>query len=440
MSQATRSLDRDTGSDPLAAVRRRAIMSCMIGNFLEIYDFTVYGFFATFIGQTFFPSGDPLVSLLSSFATFGVGFVMRPVGGLVMGAYADRFGRRSALIITMAMMAIGTALTGLTPGYASIGVWAPIILVLCRLTQGFSTGGEWGGATIFMAEYATKGHRGFYTSWMQFGVALGFLAGSSSALLLTSSLDAASLGSWGWRIPFLIGFLLLPIGYYLRTRVAETPVFERLAKERRVAKSPVRDVFTMQKSAMWTVCGTAIIWNAGGYVLLSYLPVFAAQVLKLDLSIGLAATTIGTLVRAVLTPLIGSLSDRIGRKPIVQTVNIAFFVLAYPMFLWLKTDPGFTSMLVVSSVAGVMMAMVGGAGPVMLCELFPTSLRSTSIGIGYNISAAIFGGFAPFICTFLVRQTSNAISPTYFLLACAAVSIAVVATIKDRTNVPLDEL
>jgi MHS family proline/betaine transporter-like MFS transporter len=146
------------------------------------------------------------------------------------------------------------------------------------------------------------------------------------------------------------------------------------------------------------------------------------------------------LVRAVLTPLVGSLSDRIGRKPIVQTVNIAFFVLAYPMFLWLKTDPGFTSMLVVSSVAGVMMAMVGGAGPVMLCELFPTSLRSTSIGIGYNISAAIYGGFAPFICTFLVRQTGDAISPTYFLLACAAVSIAVVATIKDRTNVPLEEL
>ncbi len=218
----------------------------------------------------------------------------------------------------MAMMAIGTALPGLTPGYATIGAWAPLILVICRLTQGFSTGGEWGGATIFMAEYATPGHRGFYTSWMQFGVALGFLAGSLSAWVLTSLLDAASLGSWGWRIPFLIGFLLLPIGYYLRRRVAETPIFERLAMERGVAKAPVRDAFTRQKYAMWTVCGTAIIWNAGGYVLLSYLPVFAAQVLKIDLSIGLAATSIGTLVRAGLTPLVGSLSDRIGRKPIVH--------------------------------------------------------------------------------------------------------------------------
>jgi len=440
MSQTTTSSGRQAESDRLADVRRRAIMSCLIGNFLEIYDFTVFGFFATFIGQTFFPSGDPLVSLLSSFATFGVGFVMRPIGGLVMGAYADRFGRRGALIITMAMMAIGTALPGLTPGYASIGIWAPIILVICRLIQGFSTGGEWGGATIFMAEYATPGHRGFYTSWMQFGVALGFLVGSLSAWILTSTLDAASLGTWGWRIPFLVGFLLLPIGYYLRTRVAETPIFERLAGERRIAKSPVRDAFTMQKRPMWTVCGTAIIWNAGGYVLLSYLPVFAAQVLKIDLRIGLAATSIGTVVRAVLTPFVGALSDRIGRKPIVQAMNIGFLVLAYPMFLWLKTDPGFLSMLVVSAVAGVLMAMVGGAGPVMLTELFPTSLRSTSIGIGYNLSAAIFGGFAPFICTWLVKQTGSAIAPTYFLLLCALISIAVVYRIKDRTNVPLEEL
>jgi MFS transporter, MHS family, proline/betaine transporter len=440
MSQMTTSLGDHAGPDALAAVRRRAILSCMIGNFLELFDFSIYGFFATFIGQTFFPSGDPLVSLLSSFATFGVGFVMRPVGGLVMGAYADRFGRRNALIVTMAMMAIGTAMPGLIPGYATIGIWAPIILVLCRLVQGFSTGGEWGGATVFMVEYAPPGRRGFYASWMQFGVALGFLASSGSAWLLTTTLDPHSLSTWGWRIPFLVGFLLLPIGYYLRTRVAETPVFERLATARKVSHSPVRDAFTMQKHAMWTVCGTSIIWNAGGYVMLSYLPVFAAQVLKLDLSVALAATAIGTVVRAVLTPFVGVLSDRVGRKPIIQTANIAFLVLSYPLFLWLKVDTGFTSMLVTSMIAGVLMAMIGGAGPVMLCELFPTRLRSTSLGIGYNISAAIFGGFAPFISTFLIRQTGNAIAPTYFLLACATVSIAVVATITDRANVPLDEL
>ena len=291
--------------DEAADMRRRAILSCLIGNFMELYDFTLYGFFAIFIGQTFFPSTNPLVSLLSSLATFGVGFVMRPIGGLVMGAYADRLGRKGALIITMALMAVATGVPGILPGYATIGIWAPALLVLCRLVQGFSTGGEWGGAVIFMAEYATPGRRGFYTSWMQVGVALGSLCGSASALTLTALLDPQSLHSWGWRIPFVIGFLLLPIGYYLRSRVDETPAFERLVSARAVARAPVRAAFSTQKKTMLLVCGTAMIWNAGGYVLLVYLPSFAAQVLKVDLTLALAATTIVTLVRAILTPVVG---------------------------------------------------------------------------------------------------------------------------------------
>jgi MHS family proline/betaine transporter-like MFS transporter len=440
MSGAKAALDFAISRDELEAMRRRAIMSCLVGNFLEIFDFTIYGFFAAYIGQSFFPSTDPFVSILSSFATFGVGFIMRPIGGLVMGAYADRFGRKNALIVTMAMMAIATALTGLIPSYEVIGVWAPIVLVVCRLAQGFSTGGEWGGATVFMVEYAPPGRRGFYASWMQFGVAIGFLASAASGWILSAGLDQQSLTAWGWRIPFVIGFVLLPIGYYLRSRVDETPAFERIVAAHHVAKSPVRDAFTSQKRAMWTVCGTSVIWNAGGYVLLSYLPVFAAQVLKLDPSIGFAATTIGTLVRAVLTPLIGALSDRLGRKPLVQSANIAFLVLSYPLFLWLKTDPGFISLVCTSIIAGVLMGTIGGAGPVMLCELFPTKLRSTSLGVGYNISAAIFGGFAPFISTYLVRQTGDAIAPTYYLLAATVVSLLVTSTIRDRPNTPLDEL
>ena len=421
-------------------MRRRAILSCVVGNFMELYDFTLYGFFAIFIGHTFFPSTNPVVSLLSSLATFGVGFIMRPIGGLVMGAYADRIGRKGALIIAMAMMAIATGMPGITPGYATIGIWAPIILVLCRLVQGFSTGGEWGGAVIFLAEYAPPGRRGFYASWMQVGVAVGSLAGSGSAWILTATLEPASLNTWGWRIPFLVGFLLLPIGYYLRTRVAETPAFERLVETRKVARAPIRDAFSSQKLMMGLVCGTSVIWNSGGYVLLVYLPVFANQVLKVDLSLALAAAAIGSVVRAILTPPIGALGDRIGRKTVIQTMNVGFLVLVYPMFLWMKTAPGFTSVLCASIIAGVLMAMVAGAGPVMLTEQFPTRLRSTPVGIGYNISAAIFGGFAPFICTWLVRQTGDAIAPTYFLLGCALVSLLTVTQLRDRTNVPLDEL
>lgn len=440
MPGATTAVDASADFSERAAMRRRAILSCLVGNFLELYDFTLYGFFAIFIDQTFFPSNNPTISLLSSLATFGVGFVMRPIGGLVMGAYADRYGRKGALILTMAMMAIATGVPGLLPGYAQIGIWAPIILVLCRLVQGFSTGGEWGGAVIFMAEYATPGRRGFYTSWMQVGVALGSLCGSASAWALTASLDPASLNAWGWRIPFIVGFLLLPVGYYLRARVDETPAFERLVSTRTVAKAPVRDAFASKKVAMWLVCGTAIIWNAGGYVLLVYLPSFASQVLKVDLKLALAATTIGTVVRAVLTPLVGALSDRVGRKPIIQVMNVGFLLAVYPLFLWMKTDPGFASVLFASIIAGVLMAMVAGAGPVMLTEMFPTRLRSTPIGIGYNVSAAIFGGFAPFICTWLVRQTGDAIAPTYFLLGCSLVSLLTVTRLTDRTNVPADEL
>jgi MFS transporter, MHS family, proline/betaine transporter len=191
---------------------------------------------------------------------------------------------------------------------------------------------------------------------------------------------------------------------------------------------------------MWLVCGVSVIWNAGGYVLLVYLPSFASQVLKVDLRLALAATTIGTVVRAVLTPFVGALSDRVGRKPIIQVMNVGFLLAVYPLFLWMKTDPGFVSVLFASIIAGVLMSMVAGAGPVMLTEMFPTRLRSTPIGIGYNVSAAIFGGFAPFICTWLVRETGDAIAPTYFLLVCSLVSLFSVMRLKDRTNVPVDEL
>jgi MHS family proline/betaine transporter-like MFS transporter len=440
MSGAVPSFDFGTSQDELARMRRRAILSCLTGNFLEFYDFTLYGFFAIAIGQTFFPSTSPILSLLSSLATFGVGFVMRPVGGLVMGAYADRFGRKGALIVTMAMMAIATGLPGVLPGYATIGIWAPLGLVLCRLAQGFSTGGEWGGAVVFMVEYATPGRRGYYASWMQVGVAAGSLVGSATALALTAWLDNASLNTWGWRLPFVVGFLLLPIGYYLRTRVNETPAFDRAVARQEISAMPVRDAFARQKTAVWQVFGMSMIWNSGGYVLLVYLPSFAAQVLKVDLKLALAATTGGTLVRAVLTPLVGALSDRVGRKPIIQSLNFAFLLLMLPLFLWMERAPGFASLVFTSVIAGVLLAMVGGAGPVMLAELFPTRLRSTPIGIGYNTSAAIFGGFGPFICTYLVRQTGQVIAPAYFLLACSLVSLFCVMGLKDRASVPLDNL
>jgi MFS transporter, MHS family, proline/betaine transporter len=357
-----------------------------------------------------------------------------------MGAYADRLGRKGALTVTMATMALATGVPGLLPGYDRLGLLAPTLLVICRLAQGFSTGGEWGNAVVFMMEYAGPGRRGLYVSWMQFGVALGSLAGAASALIVSTQLDAAMLQAWGWRIPFVIGFCLLPIGYYLRARVSETPAFERLVVERKVITAPIRDAFRVGKVAMWQVFGTTAIWNAGGYVLLVYLPTFAAQVLKVDLRIALAATSVGTFMRAVLTPAVGLLSDRIGRKPIIQMANLGLLLVTYPLFAWLSVDPGATSLLGTAVVTGILLSLISGAGPVMLAELFPTGLRSTLVGVGYNSSVAIFGGFGPFVCAYMIRWTGQAIAPAFFLLACSVVSVLFVISLKDRTNLPMDEL
>ncbi|MFI5012337.1 MAG: MFS transporter [Hyphomicrobiales bacterium] len=428
------------GQVDIETLRRRAIISCMIGNFLELFDFTIYGFLAASLGRAFFPAADPVTSILSSFATYGVGFIMRPVGGLVLGAYADRHGRKLALILSVTLMAGATAATGLIPSYAAIGVAAPVLLVLCRLIQGFSTGGEWGGAAAFLVEYAPPGRRGFYGSWQQFSIGLGSMAGSFAAFVASSALDQQSLDSWGWRIPFLFGFVLAPVGYYLRTRVGETPAFKHEVEVRHIAKTPVRAAFTTQLGAMFQAFGSTIIWTVGGFLFLTFMPVFAVQQLKMDQSVALAANTIAILLRTALTPIMGHLSDSIGRKPMLMFTALGFLLLSYPMFAWLVAAPGFLVLLVVQLVAGFLMAVFSGPGPAMLCELFPTNLRSTALSIGYNLATAIFGGFAPFIATYLVHLTGSPIAPVYYVVVTATVSVVTIWTIRDRTHVPLDRL
>jgi MFS transporter, MHS family, proline/betaine transporter len=228
------------GVTEFALARRRAILSCAIGNFFELFDFTIYGFFAVAISRAFFPAGDPVLAMASTFATFGVAFVLRPVGAIVLGAYGDRAGRRAALVVTIGLMATATGMTGLIPTYASIGIWAPILLLICRMMQGFSTGGEWGGAATFLVEYAPTGKRGITGSWQQFSTQIGSLAGSTAATVLATGLSETAFYSWGWRLPFLFGFLLGPIGYYLRRKVAETPVFTDTVERRKVERALLR--------------------------------------------------------------------------------------------------------------------------------------------------------------------------------------------------------
>ncbi len=422
----------------MARLRRSAVLSCIIGNFFELFDFAIYGFFAAAIGHTFFPSDDPTLSVLKSFATYGVGFIMRPIGAIVIGSYGDRHGRKAALVLTILLMATATGLTGLIPSYAAIGIWAPILLVICRLLQGFSTGGEWGGATSFLVEYAPSGRRGFFGSWQQFSVGVGLLAGSAVASLISFALAPEALNEWGWRLPFIAGVLIAPVGYYLRSKVDETPAYTKTVEKHAVATSPLRAAVTTHRGAVWAGFGVTVIWTVGSYLYLTFMPTFAMQQLHIAPSTALLSNSIAILVFTILTPMMGALSDRIGRKVMLLAAAAAYLVISYPLFLYVTAHASFATLLLAQLIAGIALAVFSGPAPALLCELYPTSVRYTSLSIGYNAAVMIFGGFAPFIATLLIRLTGHPIAPTYYILVCAVISLVAISRIADRYRAPLD--
>jgi MHS family proline/betaine transporter-like MFS transporter len=415
-----------------AAVIRRAVIACAIGQVFEIFDFVIYGFFAVAIGRAFFPSTDPIASLLASFATFAVGFLMRPVGAMVIGWYGDKFGRRKALVVTVGLMAAATGITGLIPSYASIGLFGPILLLICRMLQGFSTGGEWGGAAAFLVEHAPTGRRGLIGSLQQAATAIGAMCATFSAAILTTTLSSESFFAWGWRIPFLIGFVLGPVGYYLRTRVAETPAFQRAVATQTITRMPLADAFTTHGWVFLAAFGLSIIGCVINYVFLVFLPSFASQTLKIDLSYALWSTTLAGIIYLVLTPIVGHYSDRIGRKPMMLACAVLAFVMAYPLFLFLQTHPTFLGLLVVQATAQTVLTLYTGVISTILSEMFPTNVRYTALSMSYGFAVAIFGGFAPYISTFLVQATGNPLAPSFYVMAAALASGIAVLFVHER--------
>ena len=438
MSQATAYLDSTLDTSDMQRVRRRAILSCAVGNFVELFDFVIFGLFAAQIGANFFPNTDPIASLLSSFATYGVGFVMRPVGAIVIGALGDRKGRKTALVLTVGLMAAATALTGLIPSYASIGILAPILLVLCRLVQGFSTGGEWGGAATFLVEFAPPGKRGFIGSMQQFSVGLGLIMGTLCAAILNSELDKEQMIAWGWRIPFVLGFLLAPIGLYLRSRVAESPAFDRTIARRAVASAPVRDTLTFYLRPVLAAFGLSVVGTVGNYTYNIFLPSFASGQLGIPAGTAYYSTALAAVVLTVLTPVMGWLSDKVGRKPVLLISALGYVVIAYPLFMLVTGMKNGMGLILTQSIAAVLLAMYAGPLCAILSELFPTKVRFTALSIGYSLAVTIFGGFAPFIATFLIQQTGSPIAPAAFVVVGAVISAATLIVIKDPTNAPLD--
>jgi MHS family proline/betaine transporter-like MFS transporter len=438
MSQAAMGISAAGLTDLDVGTRRRAILSSAVGNFVELYDFLIYGLFAAQIAANFFPAGDQTANLLKSFAIYGVGFFMRPVGAIVIGAYGDRQGRRNALVLTVGLMAAATALTGLIPAYTSIGIAAPLLLLLCRLVQGFSTGGEWGGSATFLVEFSPPGKRGLIGSVQQFSVGLALIAATFTAAALNGWLTKAQMVEWGWRVPFLIGFVLAPVGLYLRARVAESPAFNRTVEKKQVARNPFLESLSTHRWAVLSAFGLSAIGTVGNYTYNIYMPTFATTKLGLPAGAAYSAATIAAIVLTILTPVMGWVSDKIGRKPLLLASAIGYGVLSYPAFVYLSGAPDATKLVLVQSGSAVLLAMYAGPLCAILAELFPTKVRFTALSIGYGMSVTLFGGLAPFIAEKAIDITKDPVSPAYFLIFAAIVSTVTLLLTKDRTNAPLD--
>ncbi|HEY4295606.1 MAG TPA: MFS transporter [Paraburkholderia sp.] len=418
---------------PRTGSTRQQLMAAMIGNVLEYYDFIVYAFLATTLARNFF-QGDKYGGLLATFAAFGVGFLARPVGGAIIGRIADLKGRRTALLITIFGMAVGTAGIGLLPTYATAGVLAPVLLVALRLIQGLAAGGEWGSATSFIIESAPAGKRGFYGGMGQASIAASSLASSVVATIVAASFTVAQLDAWAWRLPFLFGGILLPIGLYMRRNIVETPAFTQAqANPEQVERASTGAALAMMGKAF----GFTIIWTVSYYVMLSYMPTFLSKYAGLTTTQALVSNSIALVVLVATTPLFGALSDRIGRKPFLLGCCAGFLVFSYMLFRVVLNGATFGMIVGVQIFFNIFIAAFSGAGPSALCELFPTQGRTTLMSIGYSLSTAIFGGFAPFISTWLIKLTGTPIAPAFYLTAAAIVSGVVIATFRETAREPL---
>jgi metabolite-proton symporter len=407
-----------------------AIIRVASGNFMEMYDFMVYGYYAIYIAKTFFPMENEYASLMLSLGTFGAGFLMRPVGAIVLGAYMDRHGRRKGLILTLALMAIGTFTIACTPGYDQIGLLAPVVVVIGRLLQGLSAGVELGGVSVYLAEIATPGNRGFYCAWQSASQQIAVIFAAVLGVVLNQMLPVEQMTIWGWRVPLIIGCLIIPLILILRRSLQETDVFKA-----RTHRPSTKEVFRMV-AANWQVilygAMMSTLTTTCFYLITAYTPTFGKRVLNLTMQDSLLVTLCVGLSNFMWLPIGGALSDRIGRRKMLLFFQILTPLSAYPLMLWLTNDPSFSRLLMVELFFSFIFGTYNGAMIPYLAEVMPPEVRTSGFALAFSLATAIFGGFTPAVSTFLIHETGNRATPALWLSLAAILGLIAVLGLRRR--------
>ena len=417
---------------PVAALSKtpsmhRMIVAATIGNVLEWFDFVVYGFLAVTIAEVFFPAGNPTVSLLITFGAFGLAYFVRPLGAIVVGGFTDRAGRKNGLLLSIALMMIGTSLMAVTPGYATIGLAAPIILTIARLLQGFSVGGEFGSAVSFLAEHGGE-RRGFSASWQFATGGMVVVLASVFGVSLTTLLTHQQLVDWGWRIPYFFGMLVGPAGLYIRAKVVETPEFLEAEVPPTI---PLGDLLRRHPLPVLLGLGISIISNSSFYIL-AYIPTYGVKTLHLPAYVGFVATLIGGMFLAIGCPLAGHWSDKIARPRIMVITCWLFVLTSYPAFYLMAAWPSLAALIVAVAWLQLIKAGYSGVLPSLLAEQFPVEVRAIGVSLSFSTAVSIFGGLAPLVATWLIAETGDSLAPSYYLIFTALLSLVALIAIQRR--------
>ncbi|SAK89223.1 major facilitator transporter [Caballeronia pedi] len=410
---------RQTNPKPM----RRLIIATSIGNALEWFDFAAYGFFAVTLSKLFFPAHDETVSLLMTFGTFGLSYIFRPLGALLLGRYADRRGRKAALLMALSLTTVGTLICAVIPTYAQIGIAAPIGLLTARMLISFSTGGEFGSGTALMIEQKSK-RKAFLASWQFSSQGMSTVLASCAGLALSTQLSPEQIESWGWRAPFIFGLLVAPVGLYIRKHIDDTLPD---AAHKASSNTPVRDLLAHSKGRILLAAGIMAVSTAASYLMILYMPTYAVKQLHLPASTGFAATVVTGTILMLFTPLMGHLADRYGRSRMMVLSAIITLLTIYPCFAWLLASPSLSVLLTIMTLAGALKAIYFGPLAAVLSSLFPTHMRSTGLGFSYNIGVMVFGGFTPWLVTAMIGATHDPLSPAFYLMACAMLSLVCIA-------------